>query len=432
MSGGLLFTPNPDRAEFECFVDADPAPLVYHFTITNAGRLEVRDRKTTDPFPEPITCAAAFGGATALGTAGGTIWTLAANGSPRAMTAANQLRVREAGASGAVLAFIGENTDMGFIPLDYRELEDDGVILLEKPENYTRIAANPRRDAQSPGTFLFWQPDNTQRLPMVRRIAGAAPRSSPENAGSDSRDGIDDSRIILNKLSLRFPLRSASILGDHALFLDSAGNVSVVSLSTGNSVFSFSSMGSLDAAFIDEKNIIIGRSAISGNTPFLMVNIETGETVPLAYPASIGARVYRGISGAVYGATVDGTAGNPKTSILRLNLYNAGLSSPLVEYQGEDTSFGIAECAGALASTIGGDGATLYRAGAFISFERSPGLPIRLINGDSYFITIDEDGNISWHESHSGGLLALLRLYESEWILEKAGGRTLRGKIIRP
>jgi hypothetical protein len=102
----------------------------------------------------------------------------------------------------------------------------------------------------------------------------------------------------------------------------------------------------------------------------------------------------------------------------------------LVEYQGEDTGFGIAECGGALASTIGGDGATLYSSLGFVPFERSPGLPLRIINGGAWFITIDAVGNIGWHESQTGSLRALLRLYADEWVLELDDGSIKRGKIL--
>jgi hypothetical protein len=120
------------------------------------------------------------------------------------------------------------------------------------------------------------------------------------------------------------------------------------------------------------------------------------------------------------------------TSILRLNPANPALSTRLVEYQGEDTGFGIAECGGALASTIGGDGATLYGGRGFTAFERSPGIPVRLISGGGYFITLDEDGTICWHENQSGDLLALFRLYENEWVLEKENYQTLRGGVAVP
>ncbi|MDR2103303.1 MAG: hypothetical protein LBP42_04265, partial [Treponema sp.] len=150
------------------------------------------------------------------------------------------------------------------------------------------------------------------------------------------------------------------------------------------------------------------------------------------YPSNIGARVYHGLSGAVYGAAIKQDAeGNAKTSIVRLNPSDPALSVPLVEYEGEDTLFSIAESGGILATTLGGDGASLYLPEGKVSpFERSPGLPVRLIEGGDYFIILDEEGNITWHHPQSGKLLALFRLYENTWTLEKPGEPALGGMVI--
>jgi hypothetical protein len=193
--------------------------------------------------------------------------------------------------------------------------------------------------------------------------------------------------------------------------------------------FSFSSVGSLDAAFVSRDAVILGRSGVSGNTPFLIINLATGETVPLPYPSSAGARVYRGPSGTLYAAGVDQEAGSPRTSIIRLDTANPVQSVRLVEYQGEDTLFSLAESSGALASNLGGEGAVLFSSGGMLNFERSPGLPGRLIEGGPYFIVIDGDGNLCWHDPRSGKLLALFRLYDDEWILLREQGDVLRGAV---
>jgi hypothetical protein len=196
--------------------------------------------------------------------------------------------------------------------------------------------------------------------------------------------------------------------------------------------FSFQAVGAIDAAFINSVNIIIGRSAISGNTPFLMINIRTGETVPVFWPSSAGTMVYRGKTGTMYGAAIGGEENNLQTSIVALNIANQSLSRSIVEYQGEDTFFQAAEAAGVLASTLGGDGASLYTGAGTANFERTAGLPVRLAGGENYFITVDTEGSLSWHDSVSGKLLALFRLYENEWILQTAEGQTIWGTVTRP
>jgi hypothetical protein len=353
------------------------------------------------------------------------------------MTAVEQVPVREAAASGSVLAFILEGALTGFIPLDYTALRAGSPVYLASAESYTRIAAGPGNstggkagNSGSPGVFLYWQDHDLKNIPVIKIVEPDTTQSSFRESG----------RTSLDNFSMPSLIRSASVLGKQALFLDSVGNIAIFSLDPtgskestdskkpGTRIFSFSSAGALDAAFLDPQNIIIGRSAVSGNTPFLKINITTGETVPLAYPASIGVRIYRGGSGTLYCAAIEGSGSAMKTVLLRLDPSNPAGSVRLAEYQGEDTAFGIAERAGVMASTIGGDGAILYGEQGFIPFERSPGLPVALVNGDSRFIAVDAEGNISWH-SGTGELLALLRIYKDEWILKTRDGNALRGPV---
>jgi hypothetical protein len=408
-SRARLFPGDPTLAEFICLNNEAGLSVLYRFGINDPGGLEIRERRVLDTAFPAVTTAAAAGNAIVLGTVEGGLWLLNRGGDPRAMTLRGQIPITEVGAGGDVLAFMGGQNRLGFIPLDYRKMRNGDTLRLEDARGYTHISAGA-----ASGHLIFWQAGGG--LSPLVMIAPGMPGSGGDPAP------------LLN-VPTRFPIRSATILGEEALFLDSLGNITVISLDAGTPRFSYSSAGSLDAAFLDREHIIIGRSAVSGNSPFLMINIATGETVPISYPASIGARVFRGPSGALYGAAVDNGGQGVVTRILRLNPGNPASSVPLVEYQGEDTGFGIAESGGALASTIGGDGATLYSSRGFIAFERSPGIPVRLIGGDDFFITLDKDGTLCWHENRSGELAALFKVYDKEWILEKSSGERIRGPL---
>jgi hypothetical protein len=254
---------------------------------------------------------------------------------------------------------------------------------------------------------------------------------------SGSPEKGSDSEAFLDKLSFRFPLRSVSILKNKILFLDSVGSLRIINRDTGELSFSYSSIGSQDASFIDEENIIIGRSAVSGNTPFLKVNIATGETVPLAYPADIGARVYRGSGGGIYGAAVVRNGTDPQTSMVALNASNPSQSRPLMEYSGEDTLFSVAEAGGVLASNLGGGQAAIYRtrgntgeSSAIRLMERSPGLTRKILDGGRWFILLDTEGNLAWHDPGTGRIAAVLKFYENEWTLER-DGNLIRGRLTK-
>ncbi|MDR2071137.1 MAG: WD40 repeat domain-containing protein [Treponema sp.] len=411
---GVLYPAGQEQTEFLC-LSVGENPQIIRYGLSSTGRLEIRSRRNipsgwNSAVPLVVTSAAVAGDASVLGTSDGRIWSLAENGAVRAFTTAEQLAIREAGASGKYLCIITADNFLGFIPLDFNEFDDQAFVSFEDAAQYTHIAAeiDPR---SLYGVFLFWQSEGARKVPVLRKYPGGG-------------------WFTLDQVPLQFPLRSAAVLGSQALFLDSVGNITVVSLDTGAVRFSFSAAGALDAAFMDERNIVIGRSAVLGNTPFLKVDITTGETVPLAYPAAVGARIYRGESGVLYGAAVTGGTDSARTSILRLNTANPSQSTRLIEYQGEDTAFGIAESGGVLASSIGGDGVILYSALGLTSFERSPGLSLRLINSGDRFVTLDAEGSVGWYDNQTGELLALLRFYSGEWVLEQKDGQIKRGRIL--
>ncbi|MDR2535221.1 MAG: WD40 repeat domain-containing protein [Treponema sp.] len=397
---GILLSLHPESSEFMGLGTGGGSSRLYHFNLTNPRKLEIKKQWLIPRTIPAVTSAVITANNLALGTSLGAVWLGKEDGSAKQMLTAakNQRFIVKAGASGNTLAFLTQNQDLCFIPLDYTKLERNQFIQLERV-SYTQITSG-----QDSGTgseqFILWQDDNTRSFPVRRTLT--------------------DADIPITNLSLRFPLRSVALLEEKALFLDSLGNIKIISLRTGNLLFSFSSIAALDAVFLDNDHILIGRGAVFGDTPFLMVNITTGETVPLAYPASVGARVYLGSRKIPYGVAIEQQDGVMKTAILRLNITNPSLTVKLFETEGEDTAFGLAESNTFLAATLGGSGGFLYsEAESPKPLERSPGLPQHLIDGGAYLIAIDSEGSIAWHDPKTGTLLALFRLYENDWSLQR-------------
>jgi hypothetical protein len=415
IGGEKIFPGDPDSTEFVC-LGSSPATL-YHLNINNQGRLETKNRKSLPSSISPVSCGLVIASdALVLGNTGGKLLVFRSSGNSRLMeTGRPQEKILDAAVSSGDAAFITEKNRMAFIPLDYNCI--GGRVKLEDSGGYVNIASDPGGDS----SFLLWQPDNTRTFPMIKTYSGF-----PETGSA--------SEAFLDRLSFRFPLRSVSILENKILLLDSMGNLRLINRDGGGVLFSYSAIGSQDASFVDGENIVVGRSAVSGNTPFLKINILTGETVPLSYPAAIGARVYRGSGGGVYGAAVIRDGPESRTAIIALHTADLAQARPLVEYAGEDTFFDMAETGGLLASNLGGGAAAVYRiAGSqspALPLERSPGLPLRILNGGRWFILLDTEGNITWHDPATGKILALFRVYENEWILEKEG-TFIRGRITR-
>jgi len=401
-----------------CLVQrTESAAVLYRYTIDRNGQMvparpiniSVARMGATDRF----TAMAASGfdsNAIALGTASGSLVIATASGRAQLLSTIDHTLITDAAIAGSTIAFAAGDGTMGFIPLDYRQLASRRTIRVERTGGaYNRVTAYNAEDGKG-DRFVFWQDQNSQTRPVLR------------SAGSGDEEPIS--------ISLRSPIRSAASIGGKILFLDSTGNITVISpFNEGSRPFTFFSVGLLDADFIDRDRLIIGRSAVSGNTPFMVINVNTGETVPLPHPSQAGITVYRGSSGSVYAAAISEAEGIV-TSILRLDLESAANSVSLVDFHEEDTQFSLAETPGGVAATIGGEGAAIYSAGDIQELDRTNGLPVRLADGGQFLIKVDRDGNIAWYNSRTGILLAVFRLHQNGWTLQ-TDRRTISGGFAR-
>jgi WD40 repeat protein len=407
--GGILLPVTPESTECVYLAYGAFSSTVYHIAINSIGMLEIKNQWQT-PIRSSITSMAIIADGVALGTADGTVWLGLQTGGVHQMSVESRQSIVDVAASASALGVLTqgaaerltESSLLGFIPLDYHQLTQ-GMTIPFDTVAHTSIASG---DSEA---FLLWQDKNIWAAPFVRV-------------------GRSGSEVPLQNVP-HFAIRKAITRGEKALFLDSAGNITILSINSGELLFSFSAIGSLDVAFLNDNVILIGRSAVSGNTPFLRINTVTGETVPLAYPASVGVRVYGGAN--VYGAALiqGGVSGTASTVLLQLNTGNPTASTKLFEVHGEEIGFDLAEADNTLASTLGENGVSGYRFSGAVPFERSPGLPTRLVSAKGYFISVDTDGNIAWYTPRSGQLQALFHLSGYRWTLETQNGATLYGSV---
>ena len=99
----------------------------------------------------------------------------------------------------------------------------------------------------------------------------------------------------------------------------------------------------------------------------------------------------------------------------------------------------MAESGGNFATTLGNGMATLYlnqRTGyGEVTFEGGGAFPVKITDGGRNFIVLNGEGAVSWHDNQTGKLLAVFRLYQDFWTLEKnepfgPGREILRGGVI--
>ena len=422
-----------DGDDIICLVQKNNAAAeLYRFTIDNNGSLVMRKNYsiTVSGMKDRFTAIGAGTGNTALlGTSTGSLASAASDGRASLLSAKDQTLITDAAVSGSTLAFISENGYIGFIPLDHQQLFDGNSIHTEKNDTaYNRITAFNAGTGQENGgggaaQFIFWHDRNARLQPAIRS-------SGP---GSQFQ--------VLNRIIARTPIHSAASFGGKALFLDAAGNIYVAAADK-TPIFTFFSVGLMGAAFLDNSRIMLGRSAVSGNTPFMRINLNTGETVPLPHPSQAATALYRGSSGSIYAVTVSsqpsegaqrtGETTSIRTQVLLLNPANSASSIKLIDFPGEDTQFSLVEApggsAGSIAVTIGGEDAAIYSSAGIQKLERTRGLPLRLLEGGSGIVSLDQDGNICWYDSRNGKLTAIFSLHPSGWTLRTEKG-TVSGQV---
>ncbi|MCL1836120.1 MAG: WD40 repeat domain-containing protein [Treponema sp.] len=418
---GALLCPADDA--LLALVQKDGSAELHRYSIDRNGRLSIGGRVSLAVRGAEsggrYTAIGMYGsgyGSIALGTESGSVALSGSDGRTQILSTTEQTMITDADISGEIIAFLADNGTIGSIPLNYSQLTAGRLVRMEKNDSgHNRITAHPGGSSET-GRFVFWH-DRNQSKPVIRSAASGSPEA------------------VLGEITMRSPISTAASFGGKVQFVDTTGNISVVTPSdTGkNGLFTFFSVGLMDAAFIDSERLIIGRSAVSGNAPFMIINVNTGETVPLPYPGQAGIMVHRGATGNIYAAVItsqSNEADGVRTSILRLNLANSASSARLVDYQGEDTQFSLAETPDGIAATIGGESAAIYSGGRVQKLEITNGFPLKLADGGQHLISLDRDGNIAWHDNRTGKLLAVFRLHPSRWTLHTEKGTVSGGVLV--
>lgn len=239
--------------------------------------------------------------------------------------------------------------------------------------------------------------------------------------------------IVMSKSnSIRVPLApGAAILAiksidRYMLILDSVSGVRIFDTFTMDTIYSYSSVGLIDAEFLDDSRVVLGKSiAVAPYVAMLEINFKTGETVPRDIGGTAAVRIHLGEqSGNVYAFLV----GEGTTTLVRFDPRNPERTTALLEYASEDVQPFVAEGPDFLAAILGGDGSVLYSESGVVPFQRTRGLPKKISALKEMAIVLDTDGGIEWHETDSGKNIASLRLQGETWTMNR-DGQTLTGAI---
>ncbi|MCL2805515.1 MAG: hypothetical protein FWD26_06220 [Treponema sp.] len=401
---------------FYCLDQRNNNSILYHFSIDRNGRLVTRQRLPLSL--ENTINSIAFNTSLILATSKDNILMLSRQNTIVPFTYHFNSQITEIASSQNTIAFFTEDGYFSVIPLDYSNIQNSGVTFA-KSENYNKITSFTFSNEDY---YILWQTENTRLHPILIKANNENPQSEGQS---------------LEFLSGRFPLRAISVLNSRIIVLDSGGNITGYNLGAAldaNAVsdsrrpfFTFSSVGAIDIAFLNENYIIVSRSVINNNSPFLSVSIRTGETVPFSHGnltgIMAGLAIYIGKSGA-YGAAIQRHEESLNTVFLKLS--DPSFQNSLYSYGGEAHNLSITETQGAPAILCDSDGAKILTPD-IKSFERTRGLPVKLLGGTNTFLCLDSEGNIAWHDS-GGKIQAVFSIQKDSWTL--VSGREITGKII--
>ena len=307
-----------------------------------------------------------------------------------------QKRITEIAVSKNTIAFLTENNELGFLPLDFTK--GNAGLHLERKNPYTNITPLIS-DYEDKDRFIIWQKGNIRAVPQIIH----------------SDHFIETTR--LNFLTGRFPLRSVLSVNNTLLILDSGGNISLYKNLSDRASFSFSAVGIIDAALsLNESHLVLSRSVMRGNSPFQFVNINTSETISVTYPSEAGVMVFPLNKGTIIAAAVSRTDNIILTTIFNLT---AASAIPIFEYPGEAVYISAAESDGITAVACSGEGAfiisdenEIFNRERFVFFERTSALPVKLLGTPDFFISLDSEGSIAWHDRETGKILSVYKLYD--------------------
>jgi len=397
------------------------AMILNRYTVDRNARLVSREQQSLTLDSDTSISAIAHNGSLVFGSSQGNILFL---NSQRLIAAEHhfQTRITEIAAGEQNIALLTENGELCFIPLDYRLIQRSANFTMTQKNGCTRITPVTVSGEER---FIVWQTDDTRNVPQLLGINQLTSQNDLFNEGE------------LAFLNGRFPLLSISVLNNRLLTLDSGGNIairSVESLSSPNASradFTFSFVGAIDSALLNNEYFIVSRGVINNNSPFVFVNIRTSETVSVSYPAQAGLTVFSGSPENVYAEAVERDNSGLKTTVISLPPVSSvrarsGSAVRIFEYRGEAPHLSIAESGGNIAVACGSEGAMIFANNNTIALERTNGLPVKLLGNANLFISLDSEGNIAWHDNKTGRILAIFSLTGNRWTLQ-SGGREITG-----
>ncbi len=175
---------------------------------------------------------------------------------------------------------------------------------------------------------------------------------------------------------------------------------------TGAKPFRYSSAGLQDAVMVSDSYMLVSKSAgMRSPSPLLLIDIKTGETVPVKYSGDLCFSLTMADEqrGYLYAFAVTETGGETKTELVFIKLNTENLQRTQIEtvavYPDEDlTAELLPVSADRILMNLGKSSISEIkrRTGTKTNFERGYALPSRIAAAGKKIVTLNQDGSLSW------------------------------------
>lgn len=195
--------------------------------------------------------------------------------------------------------------------------------------------------------------------------------------------------------------------------------VNLYNIALGKNEVLYSGMA-IEDAVVSGDELFIAKSTINENdSPLIMVNTKTKETVPLKISSAVTYSLSYAGGDKLYGVSMDRQNGNKsQTQIFSYNINTKYIHS-ILRLNDEDPGAFTALDDDILYSNIGKNQLYTYsiKENRNSSYQRSYSLPIKAVSAAGYFITLNKDGSISWYDPQSRVAVKSCYLAENnEWL----------------
>ncbi len=219
---------------------------------------------------------------------------------------------------------------------------------------------------------------------------------------------------------LSAPLVSAEYTNGKILTLDKTGECRVIDPDTGETEFKYTAFGLRAVEFIEDNNIIAGRSSTSTlTTPLLHINTKTGETVPVEDSSLLVFDLdYDDISKKLYTLGFEERNGVIKTVLKEYTGRNHDKADTIIAFPGEDigATFASDPHSSKIFTTLGFSGVKLLYWGGFTKLDNISGIPrdIRLFG--NILISLNQDNSFTiWNPSNGNRIMDLFIFDDLSW-----------------